>query len=45
MKYNLAPKWWSVVIWILAAIVLCGNQCGIYHTFNNGETVTVTLLK
>tara|TARA_R110002167_G_C12225598_1_gene609270 strand:- start:317 stop:541 length:225 start_codon:yes stop_codon:yes gene_type:complete len=26
MKYNLAPKWWSVVIWILAAIVLCGNQ-------------------
>ena len=26
MKYNLAPKWWSVVIWVLAAIVLCGNQ-------------------
>ena len=26
MKYSLTPKWWSVVIWILTAIVLCGNQ-------------------
>ena len=28
------PKWWSVVIWILAAIILCGNQL-------NSQTYTV----
>ena len=38
MKYNLAPKWWSVVIWILAAIVLCGNQLN-SQTYT-GDTLT-----
>ena len=25
MKYNLAPKWWSITIWICIAIIVCGN--------------------
>ena len=25
MKFNLAPKWWSVVIWICIGIIICGN--------------------
>ena len=25
MKYNLIPKWWSVVIWICIGIIICGN--------------------
>ena len=39
MKYNLAPKWWSVVIWILAAILLCGNQLN-SQTHTAGDTLT-----
>jgi hypothetical protein len=23
---DLSPKWWSVIFWILAAVILCGNQ-------------------
>ena len=25
MKYNLAPKWWSILIWICIGIIICGN--------------------
>ena len=39
MKYNLIPKWWSVVIWILAAILLCGNQLN-SQTHTAGDTLT-----
>ena len=38
MKYNLTPKWWSVVIWVLAAIILCGNQLN-SQTYTVGDTV------
>ena len=39
MKFNLAPKWWSIVIWILAAILLCGNQLN-SQTHTTGDTLT-----
>ena len=39
MKFNLAPKWWSIVIWILAAILLCGNQLN-SQTYTAGDTLT-----
>ena len=39
MKFNLAPKWWSVVIWILVAILLCGNQLN-SQTYTAGDTLT-----
>jgi len=39
MKYNLAPKWWSIAIWILAVIVLCGNQLN-SQTYTAGDTLT-----
>jgi ribosomal protein L24E len=39
MKHNLAPKWWSIVIWILAAILLCGNQLN-SQTHTAGDTLT-----
>jgi copper chaperone CopZ len=39
MKHNLAPKWWSIAIWILAAIVLCGNQLN-SQTYTIGDTLT-----
>ena len=25
MKFNLAPKWWSILFWICIAIIVCGN--------------------
>ena len=25
MKYNLAPKWWSILFWICIGIIICGN--------------------
>ena len=28
------PKWWSVVVWIIITVALCGNQL-------NGQTYTV----
>ena len=33
------PKWWSVVIWILVAILLCGNQLN-SQTYTVGDTLT-----
>ena len=39
MKFKLAPKWWSIVIWILAAILLCGNQLN-SQTHTAGDTLT-----
>jgi ribosomal protein L24E len=26
MKFNLAPKWWSILIWICIGIIICGNK-------------------
>ena len=37
--YGLLPKWWSVVIWILVAILLCGNQLN-SQTYTAGDTLT-----
>ena len=31
---TLLPKWWSITIWILAIILLCGNRL-------NGQTYVV----
>ena len=39
MKFKLAPKWWSIGIWILAAIVLCCNQLN-SQTYTAGDTLT-----
>ena len=25
MKFNLAPKWWSILFWICIGIIVCGN--------------------
>ena len=36
---DLSPKWWSIAIWILAAIVLCGNQLN-SQTYTAGDTLT-----
>ena len=38
MKFNLAPKWWSIVIWILAIILLCGNRLN-SQTYVVGDTI------
>ena len=36
---DLSPKRWSIAIWILAAIVLCGNQLN-SQTYTAGDTLT-----
>ena len=35
---DLSPKWWSITIWILAAVILCGNQLN-SQTYTVGDTV------
>ena len=36
---TLLPKWWSIVIWILAIVILCGNQLN-SQTYTAGDTLT-----
>jgi|LWDU01.1.fsa_nt_gi hypothetical protein len=35
---TLLPKWWSIVIWILAVILLCGNRLN-SQTYVVGDTI------